>query len=227
MLPFLFIHGAGGTKSKWRFVRERLPESDGLYIDLPGHGVETGAAKESIRAYAEALSEQIHQDVVIVGHSMGGLIGIELAARNPHVKGLIMVASHYRLPVHEKILSRLRDGEFPNSLFNASYRKNADRKLIEDERTEITLVSTEITLSDYECCNRYDDGKATLSKLTLPVHVLYGSEDKLLPPLSKDEMLAANSRVRTWVIPSAAHYVMLERPDETVSYIRSIRDEIQ
>ena len=35
-LPFFFIHGAGGTKSKWRTLDSIRDISQ--FIDLPGHG---------------------------------------------------------------------------------------------------------------------------------------------------------------------------------------------
>lgn len=81
-LIFLFIHGAGGTQSKWRKVREQLVEVNSDFIDLPGHGTNDGHPAASIGEYANILSQSIHQDTIIVGHSMGGLIGIELAAKN-------------------------------------------------------------------------------------------------------------------------------------------------
>lgn len=216
-LTLLFIHGAGGTKSKWRSVQERLIHVNAEYIDLPGRGNVGKGPEESIEKYAEWLNRSIRKDAVLVGHSMGGLIAIELAARNQHAKGLVLVASHYRLPVHPGILAKLSEGTFPESLFYASYSKRVGQDLLAEEKTEISLVPMETTLLDYECCNRYSRGQEMLSRLEIPILVLYGGDDRLLPPTATEEVQAANPRVCTRVIPDSGHYIMLEKPDEFVN----------
>lgn len=216
-LAFLFIHGAGGTKSKWRSVQEKLVHVDSESIDLPGHGSSQEGPLASIEAYAEWLNHSIQKDVVLVGHSMGGLIGIELAARNKHVKGLVLAASHYRLPVHVDILTKLSEGVFPESLFYASYSKQANPELLEQEKAEISLVPMQTTLLDYECCNRYSRGQEVFSRLDLPILALYGGGDRLLPRTAMEEVRTANPRAHTQVVADTGHYPMLEKPDEFVS----------
>ena len=105
-LKLLFIHGAGGTSSKWRKLKVELDRTDLVYsiIDLPGHGKDKRIVPESIEDYARIINEEIKEDTIIVGHSMGGLIGIEVTVRNNNVKGLVLINSHYDLPVHAKVL---------------------------------------------------------------------------------------------------------------------------
>lgn len=223
-IPFLFLHGAGGTKSKWRLVQERLASVEAEYVDLPGHGTDTGLAATSIERCAETLSPTILQDVMVVGHSMGGLIGIELAMRNKYVKGLVLVSSHYTLPVHPTVLSQLADGVFPESLFYASYNKQASKELLEQEHAELSLVSQQTAFLDFDACNAYSGGKDVFSRLEIPLLALYGSSDKLLPRTAMEDAMAANPRVSTRVVQDASHYMMLEQPDEFVSALLRFHD---
>jgi len=223
-VPFLFLHGAGGTKSKWRLVQERLSSVGAEYVDLPGHGTDSGLAATSIEKCAEMLSPTIHQDMMVVGHSMGGLIGIELAMRNKHVKGLVLVSSHYTLPVHPTVLSQLAEGGFPESLFYASYNKQASKELLEQELAELSLVSQQTAFLDFDSCNAYSGGKEAFSRLEIPILALYGSSDRLLPRTAMEDAMAANPRVSTRVVQDSSHYIMLEQPGEFVRALLHFHD---
>lgn len=223
-VPFLFMHGAGGTKSKWRLVQERLVRVNAEYVDLSGHGTSTGYPATSIEKYAEMLSPSIHQDVVLVGHSMGGLIGIELTMRNKNVKGLVLVSSHYTLPVHPTVLSKLAKGVFPESLFYASYNKQVSKELLEQEQAELSFVSKQTTFLDYDSCNAYSGGKGVFSRLEIPILALYGASDRLLPLTAIEDAKVANPRVSTRIVQDSGHYIMLEQPDEFVSALLHFHD---
>lgn len=224
---FLFIHGAGGTKSKWRLLSHYFQEGEAEYIDLPGRdGLGEESIPFSIEEFARTLNQVIQDDVIVVGHSMGGLIGVELATINEKVKGLVLAASHYRLPVHSKVLDKLKEGLFPEGLFHASYAKNSAPELLELEKRELNLVPKERTFLDYEACNRYTKGKETLSRLSIPILALYGEEDRLLPENAQEELVAANPRAHLQVIPQASHYLMLEQPAVVSTLLADFKDQL-
>jgi len=98
--PVIFIHGLSGCWQNWL---EQLPlfarDHRVIAVDLPGFGQSEMPAEEiSISGYADAIDELMEElDIEaarIVGNSMGGFIGAELAIQHPaRVERLVLVAA--------------------------------------------------------------------------------------------------------------------------------------
>ena len=95
----LFIAGAGMDH---RLVRSlKLPDADfnkPLSIDLPGHGDSKGTSSNTIESYSKFLIECLEtydfNKLSLCGHSMGGLIALEMAMqKNFSVQSIILVNS--------------------------------------------------------------------------------------------------------------------------------------
>lgn len=222
---FLLLHGAGGSRTKWRRLLMTDVGSQCVAIDLPAHGASPGPLVHHIVNYAEILASGLTEDVIVVGHSMGGLVGIELAAQSPFVHGLILVASHATLPVGQSVLTSLAAGTFPDGLFYASYAKSTDGSLLAEERDELNLNPITTVYADYACCNAYD-GETTFSLIDIPIMSLYGEEDRLLPRGAAEQLRALNPNVRSHTIPGSGHYIMLEQPNELSKEMTSFRDYV-
>lgn len=86
----VFLAGAGLSGWMWRRQIGALPELDAVALDLPGHGVSSHQAWESIPAAAAQVAAWIRTNATggkahVVGLSLGGVVGLELAARFPEV----------------------------------------------------------------------------------------------------------------------------------------------
>lgn len=213
-IQYLFIHGAGCTKSKWRTLLPYFPENQVNVIDLPGRGSSEEDLVTTIEAHAEILSKQLEEETIVVGHSMGGLIGLELAARNEKVKGLVLLASFYELPVHPKLLESFDQGVFPDSIFYASYTKGIPPSLLETEKREKETADMQVVRTDFHACHQYRRGQDRLGQLRIPILALYGSDDRLLPKQLAEQLRAVNEGVEVHEIADQRHYLMLERPKE-------------
>jgi len=220
-LSFLFLHGAGGSAKKWGKVSQLLGDLPAKILDLPGHGNDQShTVPTSIEEYANLLNQHITGDTIVVGHSMGGLIGLELAAINVRVKGLILACSHPRLSVHPKILEQLAQGVFPENFFRASYAKNAPVELLEEEREELYRTPIATALVDFQSCDRYVNGAKALAELRIPILAIYGKQDKLLPADAREQLLSIRPDVQWESISDAGHYAIVEKYEEFTALIK-------
>jgi len=226
-MKLLFIHGAGGTKSKWRKIETLLSNKNYEAIDLPGHGENKDNAITSIQNYAAYTNELIQEETIVVGHSMGGLIALELAEINKNVKGIVLAASFYELPVHQKLLDKLSVGEFPPSLFHASYSKETSTELIEEEKKELGLVPVGISHADFRATNTYKEGEERLASLKIPVCSILGEQDRLLPPGAIDAFKKVRGDMKISIINGSGHNVMVEKPKEFVEKLEEFLQEVQ
>ena len=93
----LFIAGAGMDHRLVRAIR--LSDSEynkPLIIDLPGHGDSKGSSANSIESYSKFLIDSLEaydlQDLTLCGHSMGGLVALDMVLQqNFVVKSIILV----------------------------------------------------------------------------------------------------------------------------------------
>src|SRR5918999_664450 len=98
--PLLLLHGLAGGASNWADLAPLLAGRHRVLVpDLPGHGRSTALpAAVSLEPFVDrvarlALREGFEQ-AAVVGHSLGGLIGLRLAVRRPeHVRALVLAAS--------------------------------------------------------------------------------------------------------------------------------------
>jgi pimeloyl-ACP methyl ester carboxylesterase len=76
----LLLHGLGATGGVWRGL-------DGMAPDLPGHGAAAWDPPYSFVRHAEAVLPLLEgigdEPVTVVGHSMGGVVALALAALAP------------------------------------------------------------------------------------------------------------------------------------------------
>ena len=91
----LFIAGAGMDHRLVRAIK--LPSSEynkPLIIDFPGHGDSKGFSSNRIESYSKFLVDSLAahdlKDISLCGHSMGGLVALDMVAKHKHsVKSLI------------------------------------------------------------------------------------------------------------------------------------------
>ncbi|MEM1451248.1 MAG: alpha/beta fold hydrolase [Planctomycetota bacterium] len=103
----VLVHGWCGDAAQWDGHASELAGSYRVWaLDLPGHGRSMGTGRESwtipqFGADVAALVEAKElEDVVLVGHAMGGQVALEAAVRVPgRVRAIIGVDSLHRLAV--------------------------------------------------------------------------------------------------------------------------------
>ncbi len=94
MSQVLFIHGYSGHPDNWDNLRTALPENlKGRTVTLVGHGFRLAEPGPfNIERCADDILSALHHPAILVGHSMGCRIALEVARRvNDKVKALVLV----------------------------------------------------------------------------------------------------------------------------------------
>ncbi|MEM9381061.1 MAG: alpha/beta fold hydrolase [Planctomycetota bacterium] len=103
----VLVHGWCGDAAQWDGHAAELARSYRVWaVDLPGHGRSGGAGREAWTIpqfgadIAALVQAEALEDVVLVGHAMGGQVALEAAVRVPgRVRAIIGVDSLQRLAV--------------------------------------------------------------------------------------------------------------------------------
>ena len=99
MARIVLVHGAFGRAATWDRVAPGLRAAGHLVeaIDLPGQGDDPTPVEEAtLDRYAQRVCEALAEGppAVLVGHSMGGMVITQAAARCPqHIERLVYVAA--------------------------------------------------------------------------------------------------------------------------------------
>ncbi|MEL6298811.1 MAG: alpha/beta hydrolase [Pseudomonadota bacterium] len=243
----VLIHGAGGQArdwpAEWRYrsnaaqtlgVRT-LPETHALSgravyaLDLPGHGGSdplpdgaptVGRLAETVLEAADALGLE---QPVLAGHSMGGGIALTAAVQAPEkVGGLVIIGSSARLPVTDQILDGLTS-DFDatvDMIVKFSWAKMAPAVYRETGRRHMKACGPDQVLADFTACAAYD-AREGLSAITVPVLVLAGERDKMVPQAASEKLVAGLGDATLDVVAGAGHFMHFEQPGRVARSIET------
>jgi len=121
----LLLHGLGATGDVWRGwppVLQRRWPGRWLAPDLPGHGGSPAQAHYTFEAVADAVAAILPRDAptVVIGHSMGGVIGLLLAGDGWRVPVERVVGLGIKVAWTDQELERAREmAQRPVSYFDS------------------------------------------------------------------------------------------------------------
>ncbi|MFJ2772797.1 acetoin dehydrogenase dihydrolipoyllysine-residue acetyltransferase subunit [Streptomyces sp. NPDC087300] len=233
----VLVHGFGGDKNSWLFVREPLAAHHTVHaLDLPGHG-ESGkevgdggltALARLLVGFLDALGiERAH----LVGHSLGGAVCAVAAAAAPgRVASLTLVAPAGVGPDVDAAYLRgfaaagNRRELRPQLMKLFADEHRVTRQLIDDllkykrldgvDRALRTLLDTLLTEDDAPALDVTPLLRGPAAGV--PAVALWGEHDRVLPA-SNAASLKDGADVR--VIPGAGHMPHMETPGEVVRAI--------
>ncbi len=255
--PVLFVHGQPGLGSDWDPVVERLEDHRVLVVDRPGYG-RSGEETLTIAGNAELLAEVVTErdavPVTVVGHSYGGGVAIELAARRPElVAGLVLVGSIGRadsLNMLDRVLATPVMGEALSAagLFTLARVLPRVRHLVRPQQ-HAALAWLRASLPD----ERYDSVslqrgrqvwrsfvaeqrflvreigavETALSSVRVPTVVISGTWDLVVPPSVSASIAASIPGSELVSVARTGHFVPRDAPDVVASAVRTVESRAQ
>jgi pimeloyl-ACP methyl ester carboxylesterase len=229
----LLVHGASANGDSWLPVIPYFSEKLNIIaLDLPGHYRSEGVPKKSIKEMAtfinnfvqKAISDfSLQGDIVYVGHSLGGGIGIEIGVQQniDWLKELVLVTTSANLNVLEpEFIEKLKLGEMDEGFFVKGFSPSTSPKLLEAILQRQGTTSVEASYYDFLAgsqFNRMDD----LHQITARTLIITGKDDKIIP-YEHQKMLHERIPNNTWVqIEKAGHFIILEHPEKVAQTIEN------
>ena len=216
--PVVLIHGAGMSSAVWLGTMHRLARlRHVIALDLPGHGRSAGAPESvdgMVAAVAELAQALALGRIILVGHSLGGLVALAYAHAHPdQVAGLALVTCAARLRVSPQIPTLLASAWASWPAFFAAAAHSPDTPADTRRRSAAIACAAcqEQTLADFRAVAAFD-GRPLLGSLRVPALVVAGEHDVLVSAAAAGK-LAAGLGVPLHVLPHSGHMPMHEQPD--------------
>ncbi|MGH2946309.1 MAG: alpha/beta fold hydrolase [Solirubrobacteraceae bacterium] len=237
--PLLFIHGLGALWQCWLLNMPPFMESHRVVaLDLPGFGQsEMPRGEISVRDYARVVDDVCDQlgveSPAVVGNSMGGFVGAELALSFPTRVDRLVLVSAAGLSIEyqrrEPLMTLARAWAAATTRAGARtqdvVRRPRLRRLVLQsvlrypERLSVPLTSELVQgagkpgfLPALDSLMRYSF-RDRLARIEMPVLIVWGRNDMLVPvgdAARYERLIGANAR--KVMFEDTGHVPMIERP---------------
>jgi pimeloyl-ACP methyl ester carboxylesterase len=238
----IFVHGAGMDQSVWTLQGRYLAFHgwNAMAVDLPGHGrSERRLAAIGVENLADWLGEVVEslgtRPIALIGHSMGALIALDLAARRPDLVGaLCLFGAAARMPVHASLLdvAKRHDPKAVELICDWGFgprghvggSPSPGGWLMGHARNLLLRGDPEVLAEDLTACNAYLAGEERAAAVHCPTLIIIGAEDRMTPPAAGQALAAIIAGARAATIERCGHMVMLESPEASLTLLSDFLD---
>ena len=221
--PIVLVHGYGIGASYFLPLAARLAENAQVYApELPGHGSSPHAARPlTIEQHADALAAWMSawelRFALIVGHSMGSQVAVELAARHPDLAAGLMLIG----PTSDAA-ARTGSALVLRALRNTAYERPGLGLLAARDfgRAGASVLAGEMRqLLDHSI-------EAPLLKVQVPVRVVRGEADRIVPQRWAETVTRIVAGPPPIVIPGWGHAVHYDDPETVARLVLQMSLEV-
>jgi pimeloyl-ACP methyl ester carboxylesterase len=234
----LLLHGLGGTSNSWTPLLAALSRCVIIRPDLPGSGRSHRVEGEltidrTVEATLRLLDVLSHERVHVVGHSMGTIVAVHLAAREPkRVRSLVLFGPLLAPPDPARDAIRARGGKarsegmtgmqaIADTLVQASTSAESKAK----RPAAIAFVRESLMRQDPEgyarSCEALAEAQpADTSKIACPTLLVTGDEDMVAPPQAVRAMSEKIAGSRVEILRGCGHWTPLEKPEECMQLLQ-------
>ena len=256
--PLLFVHGLGGCWQNWL---ENLPEMARdhrvIAVDLPGFGAsEMPAEPISVSGYARTLDllcgALAIDAAAVIGNSMGGFVGAELAITHPQRVERLVLASAAGLQIGElhlkNVLAALAltrvdrvagvyGGWVAAHAETVARRMRLRRLMFAGIARHPEVVPWPLVAEQAQAFGRpgflpalramvRHPLRERLAEIACPTLVVWGENDRLVPLRDADSFQRLIPDARKIVYPDTGHVPMLEHPARFNADLRAFLAEV-
>jgi pimeloyl-ACP methyl ester carboxylesterase len=221
--PLLYLHGASGAPAIMPFMEKLAERFDVLVPEHPGYGLSSEPEwLENIHDmayfYLDFLKKLDLSGVILVGSSMGGWMAMEIAVRSTARIGSLILVGPAGIAA---------PGVLPADIFLMSPEELV-KNLFFDDKIAAARLAEPLTPEaiDLALKNRHTTARLAweprlhdpflpkwLHRIDVPVKVIWGAEDRLLPAAYAEHFRKLMPRAEIEVVKNAGHLPQAEMPD--------------
>jgi pimeloyl-ACP methyl ester carboxylesterase len=227
----MLIHGAGNDHSIWRFVTRRLGARGWPVVapDLPGHGKSDGPALMSIddmAAWCIGFADSVGvEELVLIGHSMGSLIAMEMTTQAPRrVGGVALISPAQQMDVHEDLQSAADRQEGAAADLIVGWTHSGRSRFGHHESAGMWMAGVNRRLlernaaalpSDLKATSAWD-GAAAFASVDVPTLIVVSERDRMVPARFGRQLLASLPDAQLAEVSGGSHASVYDHPREVV-----------
>ncbi len=219
----ILLHGFNCNPSVWDgLVKALSVDMEVAAPSLPWHsGDRDDDVEMSVEGLADAVAAR-HLDeaapAVVVGHSLGGMVGLQIARRHPRkIRGLALVDAFPSLALNDEVLPGTYGPDTPPEISERA------RKMMERGRDEMPSGVNERIWASIKSM----DATPWLADIRVPLLGIYGGRGRKDADGVKRELGLDRVKDAEFVlVPHAAHFLMWEAPVLLESSLRSFFSRI-
>lgn len=239
----VMLHGWSMNSDVWHELADLLSQSYTLHlVDLPGHGQSDWQQGDFVlEKLISQLQQQVPKTAFYLGWSLGGLIAALFSYHYPQqVKKLIMVAASpcftqrqdWPCAMDEQVfkgfaenLAEQQEETLHRFLLlqarGSQHSKQTIRQL--SERVGNKMPQSEALKSGLDALIT-SDVRPQFSQLSMPVKLILGERDTLIPSTMVNEVQRLNPKMDTTLISGAGHAPFISHPQQCLSEIQQFLD---
>ncbi|MEP5728154.1 MAG: alpha/beta hydrolase [Sulfitobacter sp.] len=225
----LLIHGVGLCADTWNPQIDALAEEFSVTaVDMPGHGTSQRLPPDAdLTAYTETIAACLTDKTVVVGHSMGAMIALNLAARHPDkISGVAALNAIFQRTPDAQTAVRAR-------------AQSLDGHSMADPLATLSRWFGDVPSPAREACHRWltcvdpqgyrtayrvfadEDGptEQTLKTLRCPALFVTGSDEPNSTPAMSHAMANLTPNGRAHIIEGAAHMMPMTHSEKLNAHL--------
>lgn len=236
----ILLHGWAMHGGVWQGIRDQLAMRYRVHLfDLPGHGLSPSLEPGDFSHIVEIISENLPDDCIVCGWSLGGQIAMQLAINDPgRIKKLVLVATtpcfvqqqDWPCGMEHRFLQLFLEN------LHLNYGTTINRFLTlqingEQHSTHVLAQLRTYFFSrerpDYATLQKglvilqTNDMRSKLQDIKQPVLLLHGDRDAITHPSAAQWMARQLKNARLVMFPHCGHAPFLSNPEQFIACINA------
>ncbi len=228
----VFIHGMFGGLSNFDPLIERIDDYSIFVPSIPLYDLKK--SQLTIPDLAEWFHRFIEMmdlnDVILLGNSMGGHIGLQYAHRYiENVRALVLTGSSGLMENDfGSTFPRRKSRDYIRERANMTFYEDLADDVIVDEILEVANSKSKLlSLLKLTRSTHTHSVEEYLPNIHQPTQLIWGKQDIVTPPKVANKFLALMPNARLDWIDKCGHAPMMERPEQFASIMTSFLNELE